>query len=63
MPSAWRACMESVHNDALVYIYSDRRPDWDTASCVLLRDIREKAVRKVAIDQKCVVRLISFIVV
>lgn len=54
--------MESVYNDALVYIYSDRRSDWDTASCVLLSDIREKAVRKVAIDQKCVVRLISFIV-
>ena len=45
-----RAWMESVHNGALVYIYSDWRLAWDKARC-LLADIREIAVRKVIINQ------------
>lgn len=45
-----RAWMESVHNGALVCIYSDWRLAWDNARC-LLPDIREIAVRKVLINQ------------
>jgi hypothetical protein len=45
-----RACMESLHNGALVYIYSDWRLAWDKARC-LLPDIREIAIRKVLINR------------